>query len=174
MIYRELLENEIDAIWNIDRTEFIEAVYSNQTGTLSEEKINHMLYGWPPDEDKIYGPILKDCFKRKGYFLGGFHDGILKAIVVLESKWIGKNRDTLQLKFLHIDQQFRGMGIGKVLFCYAVEKAQQLKAKRMYISSCENKNTVDFYKHLGCRITDEIEPELYAFEPNDIHMEFNL
>lgn len=174
MDYRELQEHEIDTIWSIDRTEYVDAIYINNNGTLMEKKIEQTFYGWPPDEDKLYGPILKDCFARGGFFHGGFENGMLKAIVVLETKWIGKNRDSLQLKFLHIDQIYRKKGIGSVLFNNAIQKARQLNAKRIYISSCENKNTVDFYKHMGCRITDDIEQELYELEPNDIPMEFLL
>ena len=172
MEYRELVENEIDQIWNINRTEYVEKIYLITDGKLKEKEINETFYGWPPDERKIYEPLLKDCYKRGGFFLGGFINGTLKAIVILESKWIGRNGDTLQLKFLHIDRAFRRKGIGRFLFEKALERAKQQNAKRIYISSCENKNTVEFYKHLGCKITDEIDQELRKFEPNDIHMDY--
>jgi len=174
MYYRELVENEIDQIWNIDRTEYVDTNYIYIDGKIKEKKIDKTFYGWPPNEDKIYGPILKDCYKRGGFFLGGFENEKLKAIVVLESKWIGINKDSLQLKFLHIDQAFRRKGIGRILFERALQKARQCKAKRIYISACENKNTVEFYKHMGCEITDDIDQELFQLEPNDIHMEFIL
>jgi len=127
MEYRELVENEIDQIWSIDRTEFVDKIYIYNEGKLEEEIINQTFYGWPPNEDKIYGSILKDCYKRGGFFWGGFESEKLKAIVVLESKWIGLNKDTLQLKFLHIDRAFRKSGIGRILFVTAPEKANQLQ-----------------------------------------------
>lgn len=174
MEFRELEEYEINQIWDIDRTEYVDAIYILKSGKLEEKKINQTFYGWPPNEDKIYGPILKDCYKRNGYFLGGFCDGKLKAVVILESKWIGAAKDTLQLKFLHIDQSLRKTGIGRILFEKAVGKARELQAKRIYISSCENKNTVEFYRHMGCEITKEVDKDLYALEPEDIQMDLTL
>ncbi|MGL1893330.1 MAG: GNAT family N-acetyltransferase [Spirochaetaceae bacterium] len=171
---REITENEIDQIWNIDRTEYVESIYIKKDGILEEKSLQKTFYGWPPNEEKIYGPVLKDCYKRGGYFLAGFKNDKLKAIVILESKWIGKNADTLQLKFLHIDKAFRRRGIGTVLFKKAQQKAKELKAGRIYISATENKNTVEFYKSMGCKVTEDIDQELYQFEPNDIHMDLIL
>lgn len=172
MEYREIREAEIDQVWQIDRTEYVESSYIYDNGKLVEKIIDTTFEGWPPGEDRIYGPILKDCYRRGGFFWGAFEDGRMVAVVVLESKWIGKNADTLQLKFLHIDRAFRKQGIGRILFEKALERAQHLQAKRIYVSSCENKNTVEFYRHMGCRITGSVDPELYRLEPNDIHMEF--
>ena len=81
MEFRELDEHEIDQIWDIDRTEFVDAIFILKSGKLEEKKINQTFYGWPPNEDKIYGPILKDCYNRNGFFWGGFSNGKLKAAV---------------------------------------------------------------------------------------------
>lgn len=174
MKYRDITINEIEQIWNIDRTEHVYSYYINDNGTLVEKVINKTFYGWPPGEDKIYTPILVECFNRNGFFYGGFENGKMKAIVVLDSKWIGLKKDTLRLKFLHVDREFRKKGIGAYLFKKSVEQARKLNAKRIYVSSCENKNTVDFYRHMGCKMTDDIDEELFALEPLDIHMEFIL
>ncbi|NQT59728.1 MAG: GNAT family N-acetyltransferase [Bacteroidetes bacterium] len=104
----------------------------------------------------------------------GFAAHTLKAIVILDTKWIGEHKDTVQLEFLHIDRAYRKQGIGRILFMKAVEEANNLKAKRLYISSCENKNTVEFYKHMGCSITSDVDAELFRLEPNDIHMDYML
>ena len=111
MEYRELSYDEIDQIWNIDRTEHVKSIYLYDNGKLKEKIIDKTFYGWPEREPKSYGEILKECFKAGGFFWGAFENKILKAIVVLDNKWLGKNKKTLQLKFLHIDRSLRKMGI---------------------------------------------------------------
>ena len=51
----------------------------------------------------------------------------------------------------------------------AKERAKELGAKKLYISATPSKNTVDFYRHLGCKLTSEINADLYQLEPDDIH-----
>ncbi len=174
MEYRALKIEEIDDIWKIDRTEHVDSIYIMNKKALIEKNINRTFHGWPPDEDKIYGPILTNCYRNNGFFLGGYEEEKLRAIVVLDTRPIGKKGDTLQLKFLHIDRRYRKKGIGGLLFKKAVEKAKQLNAGRIYISACENKNTVEFYRHMGCKITNDVDDELFKLEPNDIHMDLIL
>ncbi|OPZ83538.1 MAG: hypothetical protein BWY74_04429 [Firmicutes bacterium ADurb.Bin419] len=47
-------------------------------------------------------------------------------------------------------------------------------AKSLYISGAPIKNTIDFYLANGCRLTDEVEKDLFELEPEDIHMEMNI
>ena len=60
------------------------------------------------------------------------------------------------------------------LFEKAVERARQLGAKQLYISATPSENTVNFYRNLGCKVTSEIDPELFELEPEDIHLEYTL
>jgi hypothetical protein len=47
MEFRELLENEIDLIWKIDRSEFIQSVYVLEDENLSEKRVDYTMDGWP-------------------------------------------------------------------------------------------------------------------------------
>ena len=174
MKFRNMTANELSRIWQIDRTEYVEAIYSYEKGRLKEHPIKETYHGWAPGDEEAYTPIIARCFQQGGFFWGGFVADKLKSIVILDTKWIGKHKDTLQLEFLHIDRAYRKQGIGKILFKKAVEEARLRGAKRLYISSTENKNTVEFYRHMGCSITKDVESELYQLEPNDIHMEYMI
>ena len=44
----------------------------------------------------------------------------------------------------------------------------------MYISATPTQHTIDFYLRLGCQVTNEPDPELFAQEPEDIHFEYDL
>ena len=172
MNIRPLHRDEIPRIWQIDRREVIENIYSLREGKLILEPEHYDMQGWPPGEAEQYTPILLDCYDRGGFFWGAFENDTLVGVSILESKFIGSGQDTLQLKFLHVNRNLRGQGLGTRLFKIAVEKAKALGAKKLYISATPSENTVNYYMRLGCVLATEINPELFALEPEDIHLEY--
>ncbi len=169
---RALERHEIPLIWQIDRREVIDNVYYLREGKLVLEAEHYDMQGWPPGEAEHYTAILLDCCDRGGFFWGAFEQESLIGVSILESKFIGSERDTLQLKFLHVSRDCRGQGLGTRLFNIAVEKAKSLGAKKLYISATPSENTVDYYMRLGCMLATEIDPDLFALEPEDIHLEY--
>ena len=174
MIIRELIREEIAGIWSIDRSEIIENIYYLQDGALILKPEHFDMTGWPPGEAEQHTPILCDCFDRGGTFYGACERSTLVGVAVLDSKFIGQRQDQLQLKFLHVSRGYRKQGLGRTLFEKAVERARQLGAKQLYISATPSENTVNFYRNLGCKVTSEIDPELFELEPEDIHFEYTL
>ena len=96
------------------------------------------------------------------------------GVAILEARLIGQNKDRLQLKFLHVSKAYRGQGLGKQLFELAKTEAHMRGAKRMYISATPSEHTIDFYRRLGCVVAQELDPELFALEPEDIHLECEI
>ena len=171
---RKLTHPELPLIWTIDRAEVIDNIYYFREGKLVLEREYYDMQGWPPGEPEHYHPFLVDCFKRGGYFWGVFEGETLVGVAVLEETFIGSKGDTLQLKFLHASRHIRGQGLGRKLFSLVAEQAKSMGAAKMYISSAPSENTVNFYFHLGCELAQEINPELFALEPEDIHLEYML
>jgi predicted N-acetyltransferase YhbS len=171
VVGRELNENEVDLVWTIDRSEVIENLYYHENGVLVLKPKHFELSGWSPQGIQQYTPILSDCVRRGGWFYGFFDDGRLVAVVLLESKLIGLEKDQLQLKFLHVSRTYRGQGLGRQLFELAKQKAREKGAKRLYISATPSEQTIHFYQSLGCTVTNELDPNLFALEPEDIHLE---
>jgi predicted N-acetyltransferase YhbS len=171
---RELLREEIEQIWGIDRSEMIKNVYYYENGVLVLKPEHFQAQGWPPGEAAKYTPIFYDCFDRGGWFCGAFDEGKLVGTAILESKFIGKDKEKLQLKFLHVSRAYRNRGLGKQLFELARVTASQRGARQLYISATPSENTVNFYLRLGSTITEEPDPELFAFEPEDIHLESDV
>jgi predicted N-acetyltransferase YhbS len=169
-----LRRDEIEHIWTIDRSEVIDRVYHFEEGALALRPEHYDMCGWPPGEAVTYAPLLVDCFDRGGWFYGIFDDTRLVGVAVLESRFIGASRDQLQLKFLHVSNGYRGRGLGKRLFDLAQDEARARGAKRMYISATPSENTIDFYLGRGCVLSPEPDPELFALEPEDIHLECDL
>jgi len=174
MIIREIERDEIEQIWTIDRREVIENVYYLRDGELVLEPEYYDMPGWPPGEAEHYTPSLYDCFDRGGTFYGAFENSTMIGVVVLGQKFIGRNKDQLQLKFLHVSASYRKKGLGRVLFEKAVAKAREMGAKRLYVSATPAENTIHFYTYLGCSVTKEIDRELFELEPKDIHLEYTI
>ncbi len=171
---RPLLRVEIPRVWSIDRSEVIERVYYLENGKLMLRPEHHDVRGWPPGEAEKYTPILRECFDRGGWFYGAFEDAQLAGVAVLDNKWLGPLRDQLQLEFLHVSNSFRKHGLGRHLFGLARATASERGARRLYISATPSENTINFYLGLGCRLVAEPDPELFAREPDDIHLECDV
>lgn len=167
---RSLQRNEVEKIWQIDRREVIDNVYSLENGVLVLHPEHFDMQGWPPGEAAIYTPILLDCFDRGGWFCGVFDNDQLVAVAVLESKRIGSINDQLQLKFLHVSRDYRGLRLGKHLFDLARQAATSRGATQMYISATPSEHTINFYLRQGCVVTAKVDPDLFALEPEDIHL----
>ena len=172
--FRSLERHELEAIWTIDRSEDVEYVYRVRAGALVRVAQRHETRGWPDGEREHYGPLLLDCLDHGGVGTGVFEHGRLVATSVLENRLIGERRDQLQLKFLHVSRSQRGAGIGVSLFERAASAAQQRGARQLYVSATPTANTVDFYLRRGCRPVDRPDPDLFALEPEDIHLVCDL
>ncbi len=167
---RDLDRNEIENIWSIDRREVIENVYHLEQGSLLLKPEYYDMQGWPPGEAEIYTPLLYKSFDRGGWFHGAFEEARLVGVAILDNKLIGKDKDQLQLKFLHVSRDYRKQGLGRKLFDLASEEARKRGAKQLYISATPSENTVNFYLNLGAVVADEPDPELFELEPEDIHL----
>lgn len=171
---RDLVREEIELVWKIDRSEVIENIYYAEKGGRVLRPEYYNMTGWPPGEAEIYTPLLFDCFNRGGWFHGLFDGDRLVGVVILDNKFIGKSRDLLQLKFMHVSSAYRKQGLGDKLFNLAKDVARAKGAKGLYISATPSENTVNFYMQRGSVITDEPDPELFELEPEDIHLECAL
>lgn len=174
IIGRELRREEIGKIWTIDRSEVIEHLYYLEGGKLILKPERHDLKGWPTGAAERHTPTLVDCFIRGGWFYGLFDSEKLIAVIVLDNRFIGHAQDQLELKFFHVDNSYRRRGFGRRLIEAAKNEARRRGARRLYISAIPSQNSMDFYLRMGCVITREIDPELFAREPEDIHLECEL
>lgn len=174
MNIRELRSEELETIWTIDRSEVIEKRYIIQEGILVLKSSYADLPGWPPGMPAKYTPILRDCFARGGTFYGAFEGKTLIAVAILDSKFIGRGKDRLQLKFLFISRAYRKQGLGRVLFDKVVAKAKAMQAQKLYISATPSENAINFYLNLGCVVTPEPDQALLELEPADIHLEYTI
>jgi predicted N-acetyltransferase YhbS len=168
---RLLARDEIATIWTIDRTELVEAAYALENGALVVRQVYFDVRGWPPGEHEKYTPIFEECIDHGGAAYGLFDAGRLIGAAILEGRFIGAARDRLQLKFIHVSHAYRHRALGQRLFQWARSEALRRGARRLYVSATPSKHTIDFYVRLGCRVATEVDADLFALEPEDIHLE---
>ena len=171
MKIRAVKRNEIEEIRIIDRSEIINQIYYYKNSKLILKNEYYNVTGWEPNNIERNINNLYELYDRGGSFLGLFQKERIVGVIALECKFIGSNNDQLQVVFLHIDNNYRKQGYGKILMNQTKERAKELGAKKLYISATPSKNTVDFYMHLGCKLTSEINADLFQLEPYDIHLE---
>jgi predicted N-acetyltransferase YhbS len=171
MEFRTLERGEIELIWTIDRRETIERIYRLEAGKLRLEPVNAEHPGWRPDQVRTSTPGLYESFDRGAIFFAAFDGSSLVGNAVLDTLWLGPRGDLLQLKRFHVSRDYRAQGVGSRLFEQARAAARTRGARGMYISSAPTENTVRFYQRRGAVFLETPDPELFAFEPEDIHLE---
>jgi predicted N-acetyltransferase YhbS len=79
-----------------------------------------------------------------------------------------------QLSWLHVSRPHRRRGAASALWQRAVELSRAAGATAMYVSATPTSSAVGFYLQQGCRLADPPHPDLFALEPDDIHLVLDL
>jgi ribosomal protein S18 acetylase RimI-like enzyme len=74
------------------------------------------------------------------------------------------------LAVLHVSRAHRRQGIATALTEIVHRLAVEAGAKKLYVSATPSGSAVGFYRSQGFELIDEPHPDLYALEPEDIHM----
>jgi GNAT superfamily N-acetyltransferase len=174
MAIRRLTRGEVDLIWTIDRSEVHHRIYRAVGGQLTLVPAYFEIPGWPPGMIESDTPRLYECFDRGGVFLGDFAGSALAGVAVVDTRAIPSKPDHLQLLFLYVSRSARGKGVGTTLFAAAADAARELGAEALYISAAPTENTVNFYLRRGSSPAVVPDPDLFAAEPDDIHLTYPL
>ncbi|NEW06690.1 GNAT family N-acetyltransferase [Paenibacillus sp. SYP-B3998] len=171
MIIREMQVDEAGKIKEIDRSERIDLIYvNNKNDGLKEIKAGHECPTWSLEELDQLINRFKFEVTNGGKAYGAFDKDCLVGFGVLGHKFRGTNKDQLQIDLMYVTRAFRRQGIGRQLMDELSREARHRGARSLYISSTETESAVNFYKSSGSELTTELDDELFALEPNDIHM----
>jgi len=169
---RTLTGPEVPRVWTIDRREHIAGIYRLRDGQLVLEPHDFEVPGWKPGQEEETTPRLLALVARGGS-ASAFYDGdTLVAAAFVDVEPAGSSRDLIKFDWLHVSRDYRGRGLGGLLLERAKAFARQRGAGGLYISSAPTENTVNFYIAHGAKLAAEPDPELFAFEPEDIHLEW--
>lgn len=137
-------------------------------------KDEHFSEDWDDQKKKLVIRSLQNCICAGGVVVGTFAGNKLIGFANVEKNLFGKNKEYLELPFIHVSYGYRNRGIGKKLFNLCCEKAKELGAQKLYISTHPAEETQGFYKSIGCVLAMEVNSEILAKEPLDIQLEFVL
>ena len=171
ILYRELNLEELDMINMIDRSEIIRSLYVYTDKGLIEKEVHYDLHGFPNDELRNIIDRQKILKLEGGKIFGTFDNEMLIGVASIEKKIRGKKNKYCKMDILHISSNYRKQGIASSLMNKCKEAARLFGAAKLYISSTESKNTVEFYLKRGAKLVEELDKELYELEPEDIHLE---
>ncbi len=172
--YHKLARHQIRLFTHIDRTETVSRIYRQQDGALQLVEDHWSIPAWSPAEKQQRIAELQALYDRGATFFGAFDGPSLVGLSVLDHHFIKTGHKRLNLAGMWVSAGYRGQSIGRTLFQWAAQEAHKLGAHALYVSATLSENTVNYYRSLGCRLADPIDPGLFAKEPHDIHLELLL
>jgi len=169
---RALGRTELSRVGEIDRRERIEVLYDQHGTELVARHGDWSASAWDPDghgEHSVEAQVhaLEHYVDSGGIALGAFAGGQLVGVGVVVPHL---RPGTAQLAYLHVSAPMRAAGIGSRL-CEQLDLiARNAGDSDMVVSATPSENTVRFYVGRGFVPMAEPLAELFALEPEDVHM----
>lgn len=157
------IRDQVISLDNFDRTQEVRRVYVNDNGRLLLQDQT-----WTMDWSlECKREVAADLLSDKNISYVAYDGGRIVGFVSVVKKLHGSR---MVLDMIQVDRAFRGQGIGRQLFNLAALEAKNAGAKELYISACCSEETVNFYKAMGAKVTDNPIPAIAEAEPYDIQM----
>ncbi len=174
--YRRLERRELERVGEIDRTERIDTLYVQHGAELETVKGDFSASAWHVEGDGEHSVAQQveacECWVAAGGIaIGGFAGDRLVGIGIVVPH---VRPGVAQLAYLHVSDGFRSAGIGVHLAGELERLAREAGDATMVVSATPSANTVGFYRGRGFEPTATPLPELYALEPEDVHLEKRL
>ncbi len=171
---KQLDKSAINRLNEIDRSEYVTLNYVYKDGKLEPIIVDWDVPRWSPGEDGEHsiGHLInfsKPILDAGGVLFGALDGEDLAGIAILRYKLTGT---MAQLALLHVSHAYRRQGIARRLTSEMIRLAKEDGAIEMYVSATPSESAVGFYKSQGFEVAppERIHPELFALEPEDIHM----
>jgi len=164
--YKEMNEDELNRITEIDISEHGTLIYYFKDGTLA------------PTSEEWYRPQWTTESWREGAWTTLLDRGSIKIwgafdlerLVGLAVYRPNLTKTTAQLLALFVSNNFRRKGIASDLLQYICRQTKEDGYQYLYVSATPSASAVGFYMAHGFQPAENIHPELYELEPEDIHM----
>ena len=172
IILQQLPIDDIARIAEIDRTEHVTVGYTASDGALTAAPVDWHVPAWHTTGDgphsvagmiKAWKPILE----KGGVLIGAFDGERLAGIAIVRYRLA---EAMAQLAILFVSREYRRHGIARQLVHEVERLARADGATRLYVSATPSESAVGFYLNHGFVPTAHPDPDLFAKEPEDIHM----
>ncbi|TFH34545.1 MAG: GNAT family N-acetyltransferase [Anaerolineales bacterium] len=163
---RQMTPQELDRLVEIDVSERGTVVYAFTNGQLETSPETWHRPSWTAQSwrEEYWITLLGVNGLR---ITGAFDQDRLVGIAVLRPHL---TQNTAQLAALFVSRDHRRQGIAKALAEEACLMAKEHGHSEVYVSATPSESAVGFYMNQGFAPTVHVHPELYALEPEDIHM----
>lgn len=174
MNVRGLEPSDVALVASIDRSEHVEVQYRIEDGHLVEAPVVMAdIPTWDPDGSGAHSVASHMAFYASvvangASLFGAFDDdGDLMGLATVHPTF---EPGLAWLATLHVTRTHRRRGAGSALWDASVALALEAGARSLYVSATPTGSAVGFYLSRGCRLADPVHPELFAHEPEDIHL----
>ena len=173
---RRLGLDAVGLVADIDRSERIDTKYFVEAGQLRSAAVPVLeVPRWYTEGDGDFTvahqiEFCSEAIAGGGILLGAFDAEAVLGLCVVNPAF---EPPMAWLAFLHVTAPARRGGVASALWAEAVALARTAGARSLYVSATPSPSAVGFYLGQGCRLT-EPHPELFAREPEDIHLSLAL
>ncbi len=129
---------------------------------------------WTEEDYQLLVVCLRNTASKGGFVHAAFCDGSLKGFVSVEPGLFGGGNRYLDLSSIHVSQDMRGRGIGRMLFGAAKRWAKENGAAKLYISAHSAVESQAFYQSMGCVEAVWYHQKHVEQEPYDCQLECRL
>jgi len=172
IVIKRLPNNAINRAGEVDRSEHVTRGYVFRNGLLESQQVDWQVPRWSDDpasgfsvQSRING--WKSVLDRGGVLLGALDGGRLAGFALMLPEL---SEGMAQLAGLYVDRAYRRLGVATSLVTEVERLAREAGAKSLYVSAIPSESAVCFYLEHGFEPTHEVNEELFALEPDDIHM----
>ena len=173
MRFERLQPEDVSRVASIDRSEHVDVHYRVIRGEL--QKFPAAITDVPPWDSNgssahsvaAHMASCSSVVARGGILLGALDAEHTAGLAIVQPLF---EPPLAWMAFLHVSRQYRRRGVAQALWGNAVDIAMADGADSMYVSANPTEAAVGFYLRQGCRLANPVHPDLFAAEPEDIHL----
>jgi GNAT superfamily N-acetyltransferase len=172
IVIRQLPHEHIERVAEVDRSEHVTTGYVFRKGVLEAQVVDWKVPQWSDDPSSGFSvqrriERWREVLDRGGMLLGALDGEKLVGFAVLLPEL---SDGMAQLAALFIDKDYRRQGVATRLVSEVERLARGAGARWLYVSAIPSGSAVGFYLRYGFSPTADVDEELFALEPDDIHM----
>jgi len=168
-----LKTEDVSLVTAIDRSEHVDVQYRVSDGRL--QQVPPVITEVPAWDTTGSGPhtvahqlaFCSSVVSRGGILLGAFEREYTAGLAIVHPEY---EPGLAWLAFLHVSRPYRRRGAAQALWNEAADIADAAGAESLYVSATPTGSAVGFYLRQGCRLAQPVHPDLFAAEPEDIHL----
>jgi ribosomal protein S18 acetylase RimI-like enzyme len=169
----KLQAEDVSLVARIDRSEHVDVQYRVIDGELRQiPAAITEIAAWDPIASGPHSVTAVIAFcdsvvARGGILLGAVDGEETAGVAIVHPAF---EPLLAWLAFLHVSRPFRRRGAAQALWNAAVDIAVAKGSESIYVSATPTGSAVGFYLRQGCRLAHPVHPDLFAAEPEDIHL----